>query len=105
MPAYLFILVLLAIVWFFLIRPRQRQMRAQQQQMASLKVGDEIVTAGGLYGTVKAVEGDEVRLEVAPDVVVRIAKRAVAAVLTENAPGELEAGEPAEEGDGTLPSA
>jgi preprotein translocase subunit YajC len=96
MPAYLFILVLLAIVWFFLIRPRQRQMRAQQQQMASLQVGDEIVTAGGLY---------EVRLEVAPDVVVRVAKRAVAAVLTENAPDELEAGEPAEEGDGTLPSA
>jgi preprotein translocase subunit YajC len=105
MPAYLFILVLLAIVWFFLIRPRQRQMRAQQQQMASLQVGDEIVTAGGLYGTVKAVEDDEVRLEVAPDVVVRIAKRAVAAVLTENAPDELETGEPAEEGDGTLPSA
>ena len=105
MPAYLFILVLLAIVWFFLIRPRQRQMRAQRQQMASLQVGDEIVTAGGLYGTVKEVEDNEVRLEVAPDVVVRVAKRAVAAVLTENAPDELEAGETAEESDGTLPSA
>ena len=84
---------------------RQRQMRAQRQQMASLQVGDEIVTAGGLYGTVKEVEDNEVRLEVAPDVVVRVAKRAVAAVLTENAPDELEAGETAEESDGTLPSA
>jgi preprotein translocase subunit YajC len=105
MPAYLFILVVLAIIWFFLIRPRQRQMRAQQQQTASLQVGDEIVTAGGLYGTVKAVENDELRLEVAPDVVVRVAKRAVAAVLTEHDTNELEAGEPSEEEDATLPSA
>src|SRR5262249_14332097 len=104
MPAYLFILVVLAIIWFFLIRPRQRQMRAQQQQVASLQVGDEIVTAGGLYGTVKAVEDDELRLELAPGVVVRVAKRAVAAVLTEHDTNELEAGEPSEEEDATLPS-
>jgi preprotein translocase subunit YajC len=105
MPAYVFILLLLVIVWFFLIRPRQRQMRAQQQQLASIEVGDEIVTAGGLYGTVKAIEDDELRLEVAPEVVVRVAKRAVAAVLTENDADELEPGEPVEETDGTLPSA
>jgi preprotein translocase subunit YajC len=105
MPAYIFILVILAIVWFFLIRPRQRQMRAQQQQVASLQVGDEIVTAGGLYGTVKSVEDDELHLEIASDVVVRVAKRAVAAVLTENDPNELEAGGQVEETDGTLPSA
>ena len=98
MPAYLFILVMLAIVWFFLIRPRQRQMRAQQQQVAALQVDDEIVTAGGLYGTIKAIEGDELHLEIAPHVVVRIAKRAVAAVLTEHT-HELEAGETSEEGD------
>jgi preprotein translocase subunit YajC len=104
MPAYLFILVMLAIVWFFLIRPRQRQMRSQQQQVSSLQVGDEIVTAGGLYGTVKAIEGDEVHLEVASQVVVRVAKRAVAAVLTEHT-HELEAGDQAEEEDATLPSA
>jgi len=104
MPAYLFILVVLAIIWFFLIRPRQRQMRAQQQQVASLQVGDEIVTAGGLYGTVKAVEDDELRLELAPGVVVRVAKRAVAAVLTEHDTNELEAREPSEEEDATLPS-
>jgi preprotein translocase subunit YajC len=104
MPFYLFILVMLAVVWFFLIRPRQRQMRAQQQQVASLQVGDEIVTAGGLYGMVKSVEGDELHLEIAPEVVVRIAKRAVAAVLTEHT-HELEAGETSEETDGTLPSA
>ena len=104
MPAYLFILVMLAVIWFFLIRPRQRQMREQQRQVASLRVDDEIVTAGGLYGTIKAIENDELHLEIARGVTVRVARRAVAAVLTEH-DEELEAGEPVEETDGTLPSA
>ena len=69
MPAYLFILVMLAVIWFFLIRPRQRSMREQQRQVAALEVGDEIVTAGGLYGTVKRIENGELQLEIAPQVV------------------------------------
>ena len=105
MPAYLFILVMLAVVWVFLIRPRQRKMREQQRQVAALQAGDEIVTAGGLYGTVKAIEGDEVHVEIARDIVVRVARRAVAAVLTEKSATELEAAEPDREEDGTLPSA
>ena len=105
MPAYLFILVMLAVIWFFLIRPRQRKMREQQRQVAALEVGDEIVTAGGLYGTVKRIEDGELQLEIAPQVVVRIARRAVAAILTEKSDEELGAAEPPEEGDATLPSA
>ena len=83
MPGYIFILVLLAVLWLFLIRPRQRQLKQQQRQIAEISVGDEIVTAGGLYGTVQEVADDEFRVEVAPNVVVRIARRAVAGVLTE----------------------
>ena len=105
MPAYLFILVMLAVIWFFLIRPRQRRMREQQRHVAAIEVGDDVVTAGGLYGTVRELEDGEVRLEIAPDVVVRVARRAVAAVLTEHDTDELETGEPVEETDGTLPSA
>ena len=83
MPAYLFILVLLAVLWLFLIRPRQRQMRRQQQELSQIELGDEIVTAGGLYGTVRSIADDELRLEIAPDIEVRIARRAVAAVVTD----------------------
>ena len=83
MPQFIFILVLLAALWFLMIRPRQRQMKAQQRQIAALEVGDEIVTAGGLYGTVRRIDDDEVRVEIAPDLQVRIAKRAIAGVLTE----------------------
>jgi preprotein translocase subunit YajC len=80
-------------------------MKAQQQQLSALEVDDEILTAGGLYGRVKAIEDDEVHVEIAPSVNVRIARRAVAAVLTEHRPEELEAAEPPEEPEGTLPEA
>src|SRR5438067_8414541 len=96
MPAYIFLLVLLALVWLLLIRPRQRAMRAQQRQLQELEVGDEILTAGGIYGTVRAIENDELRVEIASGLEVRMARRAVAAVLTERQPA-LEAGEDRDE--------
>ena len=102
MPAYIFLLVLLGLVWLLLIRPRQRAMRAQQRQLQELEVGDEILTAGGIYGTVRSIDGDELRLEIASDLEVRVARRAVAAVLTEKRPA-LEAGDgPEETGADTL---
>jgi preprotein translocase subunit YajC len=97
MPAYIFLIVLLALVWLLLIRPRQRAMKAQKQQLQSLEIGDEILTAGGLYGFVRAIDGDELRVELAEGLEVRMARRAVAAVVTERHP-ELEPG-PAEDAE------
>ena len=91
---YLFILVLLALVWFMLIRPQRRRQQEAQRLIESIGVGKEIVTAGGLYGTVTAIEDDEVRVEIADGVEVRVAKRAVAGVVSEdeNDPEERTAG-------------
>ena len=69
---------LAALSWFLFIRPRRRMMQRQSQLMSALSGGDQVVTVGGIYGTIVAVDGDEVRLEVAPDVVIRVARRAVA---------------------------
>ena len=96
MQGYVFILVLLALMWFMLIRPQRRRQQAAQRLLETISVGKEIVTAGGLYGTVTAVDGDEVRLEVAEGVEVRIAKRAVAGVVSEDE-------EPEQESPATLP--
>jgi preprotein translocase subunit YajC len=104
-PAYVFILVLLAVLWLFLIRPRQRQMRRQQEMLNRIELGDEVVTAGGLYGTVKRLDDDELRVEIAPDVEVRIARRAIAGVLTEHGE-EPEAGHQPDTGsEANLPEA
>jgi preprotein translocase subunit YajC len=87
--AYIFVLVLLALMWFLIIRPQRRRQQEARRLLGEIGVGKEIVTAGGLYGTVTAVEGDEVRVEIAEGVEVRIAKRAVAGVITEDeAPDE-----------------
>jgi preprotein translocase subunit YajC len=83
LQGYFFILVLLALMWFLLIRPQRRRQLEAKKMIDSLEVGKEIVTAGGLYGTITDMEDDELRVEVAEGVEVRIAKRAVAAVVTE----------------------
>jgi len=83
LQGYFFILVLLALMWFLLIRPQRRRQVEAQKMMESLEVGKEIVTAGGLYGTITDLQDDEVRVQVADGVEVRVAKRAVAAVVGE----------------------
>jgi preprotein translocase subunit YajC len=112
-PGYIFILVLLVLMWFLLIRPQRRRQMETQRMINSVRVGSEIVTAGGLYGTVNALEDDEVRLEIADGIEVRVAKRAIAGVTTEDEdPEELdeeeeddeeEAEEPEDESAATLP--
>jgi preprotein translocase subunit YajC len=96
---YIFILVLLVVMWFLLIRPQRRRQLESQRLLQSLEVGKEIVTAGGLYGTITALDDDEARVEIADGVEVRIATRAIAGVLSED--GEPEA--PEEETPATLP--
>ena len=91
MGGYIFILVLLVGMWFLLIRPQRRRQMEAQRLLQSLSVGKEIVTAGGLYGTITALDDDEARVKIADGVEVRIAKRAIAGVLSEDEePKELE---------------
>jgi preprotein translocase subunit YajC len=82
----LLILVLLFVVmWLLVIRPQRRRQAEQKRMLEELTPGQEVLTAGGLYGTVHSiVDEDEVRVEIAPDVQVRLSRGAVAAVLTDD---------------------
>jgi preprotein translocase subunit YajC len=81
-PLSLIIIVgLLIALWVLMIRPQRRRQMEQQQLLSKIEVGDEVLTAGGVYGTVTAVEDDEVKLEIAPGLTIRLAKRAVAAIV------------------------
>ena len=103
MSAYIFILALLALMWFLLIRPQRRRQMETQRMIAQLDVGKEIVTAGGLYGTVTAIEDGELRVEIADDVEVRIAKRAVAGIVSYDEEEPDAVTDPPEETPATLP--
>ena len=67
-----------AIFYFLLIRPQQRRMRQQRALITSLDVGDEVVTIGGMYGTIQSLDEEAVTVEVSPGVSVRLLKSAIA---------------------------
>ncbi|MBC7293898.1 MAG: preprotein translocase subunit YajC [Thermoleophilia bacterium] len=77
----IYVVAFIAIFYFMAIRPQQKQRRAHQQLLASLKKGDQVITAAGIYGTVKRVEENIVVLEVAKGVTMKIARRAVAEII------------------------
>ena len=87
----LFFLVIIGafvVLWLVVVRPQRRRQNQQRQQASNVSVGDEVLTAGGVYGTVTRIDDDEIRVEIAPKTEVRVARRAVAAVLTEHAEPE-----------------
>lgn len=91
----LFILALaFGAMYLIVIRPQRRKQKIEQSMQSELAIGDEVLTAGGLYGKVTRIEDDEVRIEIAPNVEVRLARRAIAAQLTEGA--DADAAETAE---------
>src|SRR4051812_2988691 len=78
-PGYLILFIVVFAAYFlFVAVPRKRARVAQEQLLAGVAPGDEVLTAGGLIGTVRAIEDDIVQLELAEGVVVRLDLRAVA---------------------------
>ena len=82
MAQLILIVALFALLWLFLIRPQRARAQAHRDLVTRVDIGDEILTVGGLYGNVMAIdEDDDLMLEIAPGTQVRIARRAVAAVV------------------------
>jgi preprotein translocase subunit YajC len=73
---------LIAIFYFMLIRPQQKRMRQQMELINSLRVGDDVMTSSGIYGTITEVEEETVLLEISEDVQIRVAKSAVSRTFT-----------------------
>ncbi len=79
MPIALLYLVLLVLAFFLLVvRPQRRQLAAHRALVASLAVGDEIITTGGIHATIRAIDETVLHVEVADGVVLRLARGAVA---------------------------
>ncbi len=69
--------LLLGLMWFLLIRPQQARLRKQRELVSSIEVGQRVLTAGGLIGTVRVLTDDELLLEVSPGVEVRLIRAAI----------------------------
>jgi preprotein translocase subunit YajC len=94
------ILIVLVFVgfYFLMIRPQRRRQQQVAQQQNTVNPGARVRTTAGMYATVVAVDGDDVVLEVAPNVEVRYLKRAIMEVV---APADADAGETFEDGGPT----
>jgi preprotein translocase subunit YajC len=74
----IFLVLMFVLFYFLLIRPQQKRQRAMRQLMESLEVGDQILTVGGMFGTVQEIDDDGVTVEVAPGIDVRFVRTAIA---------------------------
>ncbi len=77
-----FVLVFV-VLWFMMIRPQKKQQDKRKTMIEALKRGDQIVTNGGLFATVKDVKNDRVTATIAEGVKVQISKSAIGSVVVE----------------------
>jgi preprotein translocase subunit YajC len=81
----IYLVILVAAFYFLIVRPQRRQSMMRRQILSAVEAGDEIVTTGGVYGTVLEIHDDTLDVEIADGVVVKIARGAVAARITPEA--------------------
>jgi preprotein translocase subunit YajC len=80
-------LILIVVVFYFLlIRPQQQARKRHLEMITNLKKNDVVVTSGGLIGKIKSVQDDEVRIELAPNVDVRVVRGTIAEVRSKTDP-------------------
>jgi len=94
---FLLIIVAFGFLWFVMVRPQKRRQVAQQQMLQNLRVGDRVLTAGGIYGEIRALRDEEIVIEIAPELEVHVARRAIAGVEPRDDAEEIE--EPATEAE------
>ena len=81
MEPLIFIAVMVGLMWLVVIRPQRRRTTEHSAMISTLAVGDEVVTAGGVYGLITAIDEDVLTVEIAPHITVRVARGAITGVM------------------------
>ena len=77
----IFMLLLLVVMYVLMIRPQRKRQQEQQLMIEGARVGDDVLTTGGIYGTIERVEGEDLVVEIADGLSVHMTRRGIAAVL------------------------
>ena len=72
------LLLMFAVFYFILIRPQQKKQKSQREMLQNLKTGDQVITSGGLYGTIVAIDEQKITLRIAENVKVEVGRSFVA---------------------------
>ena len=73
----IFLVALFAIMYFLMIRPRQKQQKQHEEMMKELRVGDKVIIAGGIYGQIESIGEDTAILKIESGATMRVAKGSV----------------------------
>lgn len=92
-------LPLLLIFYFMLIRPQQKRVKEHAALIAALEVGDDVLLTAGIYGQVTQIDREMLEVEVAEDVVLRVARSAVSEVVDYDVDGDDELSDADSSGD------
>ena len=85
--AFLPLILIFIVFYFLLIRPQQKKMKAHKAMLGAIRRGDKVVTGGGIFGTVtKVLDDDDVTVEIADGVKVRVQRSLVSAVMSKTEP-------------------
>lgn len=74
---WVMLILMFLVFWLFMIRPQQKKQKELQKQRESMKKGDKVVTAGGIYGIIKEVQESTFIVEIAKDVTIKVDKASV----------------------------
>ena len=74
---FLPLIVIFAIFYFILIRPQQQRQKKHKDMLDSLKVGDKVITIGGIYGIIREIKGDVFTLEISKDIKINTTRSAI----------------------------
>ena len=83
---WIMIIAMFVIMWFFMIRPQRKQQKELEKFRNSLKRGDKVVTAGGIYGTVDEIKDRTVLIKVDGDVKLKVDKNSLVRDYTQDTP-------------------
>jgi preprotein translocase subunit YajC len=99
---FFLIVIAFGFLYFVMVRPQKKRQVAQMRMLNELAVGDEVVTAGGIYGEIVGLGEEDVTVRIAPQLDVRVARRAIASVTpAASDAAELEAPEEPERTEAT----
>ena len=89
LTSFIPIILIFAIMYFLLIRPQQKKAKAHQAMVEAVRRGDQVITAGGLIGKVSKIKDEnEIEVELAKDVKVRVMKATLSQVITKTEPAD-----------------
>ena len=93
------LIAIFVVFYFLLIRPQQQRLKAHQKMISEIRRGDVVVTSGGLIGKVRSVADDELRVELAPNVEVRVVRGTISDVRNKGEPVAANDAKPAKSAD------